>query len=209
MGKTIQRNGARIIRNKQFNPQDTEKCRQKLGLPLEKKILLTVGNCVAIKGHRYLIEAMKKIHDLYPDVLCIIVGSGELYAKEQGLIDQLGVSDCVRMIGGKPHEEIPLWMNACDVFVLPSLNEGNPTVLVECLGCGKPFIGTRVGGIPEMISSDEYGLLCEPEDVQGLFRCLVDALDRKWDTKAILDYAAQYSWNNICREIISVYTLYL
>lgn len=193
----------------QFHPINQIECREKLCLPVDKKILLTVGNCVAIKGQKYLIEAMKDIHAKYPNVLCVIVGGGELYADLQKLIGELGLQNCVMLVGRRPHEEIPLWMNACDVFVLPSLNEGNPTVLVECLGCGKPFIGTRVGGIPEMISSHEYGLVCEPKDVQGLFRCLVDALDRKWDTKAILDYAAQYSWNNICRDIISVYTQYL
>ena len=63
--------------------------------------------------------------------------------------------DHVEFVGGKPHAEIPIWMNACDVFVLSSLSEGNPTVMFECVGCGKPFIGTKVGGIPEIIISDD------------------------------------------------------
>ena len=195
--------------DKIFYPRNKDECRVKLNLPLDKKILLTVGNCVAIKGHRYLIEAMKMIHTDHPDVLCVIVGSGELYATEMAMISRLGLSECVWMVGGKPHEEIPLWMNACDVFVLPSLNEGNPTVLVEALGCGKPFVGTRVGGVPEMICSEEYGILCEAGNVGGLFWALEEALKRDWDPGCIVDYTKKFKWGDICKEIENIYWMYL
>ena len=77
-------------------------------------------------------------------------------------------------------------MNACDLFVLPSLNEGNPTVMFEALGCGKPFVGTKVGGVPEVIASDDYGLLVEPADPEDLAEKILVALDREWDREAIL-----------------------
>jgi glycosyltransferase involved in cell wall biosynthesis len=110
-----------------------------------------------------------------------------------------------RLAGGKPHDEIPLWMNACDLFVLPSLNEGNPTVLPEALGCGKPFVGTKVGGVPEVIASDDYGLLVEPADPEGLAEKILVALDREWDREMILAYAERYTWENIAKEIMGVY----
>ncbi len=176
-----------------------------LSLQRDKKILLTVGNCVAITGHRYLIEAMKKIHKESSDAFCSILGSGELYPKEKELVAQIGLLDCIWMVGGKPHEEIPLWMNACDVFVLPSLNEGNPTVLMETLGCGKPFIGTRVDGVPEMICSEEYGLLCDAGGGKGLVRCINSALDVDWDSDKIWDYARNYTWKTICKNIFRIY----
>ena len=56
----------------------------------------------------------------------------------------IGSKESITLIGGRPHHEIPLWIGACDAFVLPSLMEGNPTVMFECLGAGRPFIGTRV-----------------------------------------------------------------
>jgi len=96
-------------------------------------------------------------------------------------------------------------MNACDLFVLPSLNEGNPTVLPEALGCGKPFVGTRVGGVPEVISSDDYGLLVEPADAEDLAEKILAALNREWDREAILRYAQQFTWENIAKEIMGVY----
>ena len=96
-------------------------------------------------------------------------------------------------------------MNACDLFVLPSLNEGNPTVLPEALGCGKPFVGTKVGGVPEVITSDESGLLVEPADPEDLAGRILIALDREWDREKILTYAERYTWENIAKEIMGVY----
>ena len=191
--------------DKIFYPRNKDECRVKLNLPLDKKILLTVGNCVAIKGHRYLIEAMKMIHTDHPDVLCVIVGSGELYAKEMAMISRVGLSECVWMVGGKPHEEIPLWMSACDVFVLPSLNESFGVVNIEALACGKPVVASKVGGVPEIISSEKYGLLCTAGDVEALAGCVEEALEKEWNSQDILRYAERYSWKKICSEILAVY----
>lgn len=96
-------------------------------------------------------------------------------------------------------------MNACDVFVLPSLNEGNPTVMFECLGCGKPFVGTKVGGIPEVITSNDYGLLVKPGNSQDLAKKIGFALNKIWDEDHIRNYAEQYCWENIAKQIQQVY----
>lgn len=189
-----------------FYPREPHKCRQMLNLPQEKKIILTIGNIVSVKGQRYLIEAIEKVLQERKDIFCIIVGSGELRTKLERQIRSLGLEDYVTLAGGKPHDEIPIWINACDVFVLPSLNEGNPTVMFEALGCGKPFVGTRVGGVPEVIISEDYGLLVEPGDPKDLAEKILIALDKEWKREKILRYAEQYTWENIAKDIISIYT---
>jgi len=141
------------FRNDLFYPRDSNECKKALNLPFGKKIILTVGNLFEVKGHKYLIEAMQKVIKHRKDVLCIIVGSGKLKGKLERQIRKAALEDHVKLVGGRPHDEIPIWMNACDLFVLPSLSEGNPTVMFECLGCGKPFVGTKVGGEPEIITS--------------------------------------------------------
>ena len=88
---------------------------------------------------------------------------------------------------------------------LPSLNEGNPTVMFEALGCGKPFVGTRVGGVPEIITSDKYGLMVDPANPEDLAEKILVALDRKWDKNAISRYAQRFTWENIAKEIMDVY----
>lgn len=188
-----------------FHPMNSEECRKTLNLPIDKKRILTVGNLVEIKGHKYLIEAMSEVVKHRKDILCIIVGSGKLEGKLEKKIKSAGLQDYVKLVGGKPHDEIPIWMNACDVFVLPSLNEGNPTVMFECLGCGKPFIGTIVGGIPEIIISENYGLLCEPADSEELATNILMALDKEWNSERIGVYADMFTWKNIAMEILNVY----
>ena len=192
--------------NKKFHPMGGQRCRERLHLPLDKKLILNVGNLYdEVKGHKYLIEAISHIVKTRKDILCGIVGAGKLRNTLERQIRSLGLEDHVMLAGGKPHDEIPFWMNACDLFVLPSLNEGNPTVMFEALGCGKPFVGTRVGGVPEIIASDEYGLLVEPADSDDLAKKILVALDREWDREAILAYAERFTWENIAKEIMGVY----
>ena len=115
------------------------------------------------------------------------------------------MQDYVKLIGFVPHDELPTFVNACDLFVLPSLNEGNPTVMFECLGCGKPFIGTKVGGEPEIITSEDYGFLVEPANSKELAEKVLVALDKNWNRECILDYAKQFTWNKISEQIVKVY----
>jgi glycosyltransferase involved in cell wall biosynthesis len=174
-------------------------------LPINKKVILSVGNLAEVKGHRYLIEAMQKISTYRKDVFCVIIGTGSLEKNLKKQIKISGLQDYVILAGKKSHNEIPLWINACDFFVLPSLNEGNPTVMFECLGCGKPFIGTKVGGIPEIIISEDYGYLVEPRNVHDLVKNIEMALNKKWDEEKIVNYAEQYRWENITKQIQHIY----
>lgn len=188
-----------------FKPIPKEQCVKKLNLPEDKKIIISVGALEEIKGHEYLIKAMSKVVNKKPNVLCFIIGDGSLKTKLQNLISRLNLNNYVKMIGAKPHEEIPLWMNACDLFVLPSLNEGNPTVMFECLGCGKFFVGTSVGGVPEIIINDKLGYLCEPKNPDKLAENILMALDRKHDEEYILDYAKKFSLDKITKETFKIY----
>lgn len=189
-----------------FRPLDPTHCRDMLHLPQDKKIVLNVGNMYdEVKGHKYLVEAMQKIVQKRKDVLCVIVGGGKLLPDIERQISGLSLSDNVILVNKRPHDEIPLWMNACDLFVLPSLNEGNPTVIPEALGCGKPFVGTNVGGIPEIVVSDTYGYLTRPADSDNLASKILSALDREWNGEAILSYAQQYSWAKIAEKTMQTY----
>ena len=191
-----------------FHPMEMAECRKRLGVPSDRKILVTVANLYdEVKGHRYLVEAMHHlVHDRgRRDLVCYIIGEGRLRQEIQRQIHALGLDGRVILVGARAHGEIPYWINAGDIFVLPSLAEGNPVVLVEALGCGKPFVGTRVGGVPEIITSPEYGLLVEPGNARELAQAIDLALDREWDHQRIARDALQYSWDRIVDEIRGVY----
>jgi len=192
-----------------FRPMPREEVRAKLDLPREREIILTVGNLVPVKGHEYLIRAAERVVKERPNVLFVIVGSGPLRRKLESLVESLNLKGYFHFAGPRPHNEIPLWMNAADVFVLPSLSEGNPTVMFEALGVGLPFIGTTVGGVPEIIISDDYGLLCPPKDPECLAEKILIALDEEWDREKIRKYAEQFMWENISKKILGVYREYV
>lgn len=199
---TIRPNG---FDNKYIHPMNKLECRKNLNLPLNKKIILSVGNLSTVKGHEYLVNAMKKVLKIRKDIICIIVGSGPLEAKIKNLIQSLDLKNHMFLVGEKPHKDIPLWMNSADVFVLPSLNEGNPNVMFEALATGLPFIGTKVGGVPEIIISNKLGILSEPGNDNELADNILVALEMEWDTKKIIGYANKFTWDNIANTIFDVY----
>ncbi|MGB2726933.1 MAG: glycosyltransferase family 4 protein [Halobacteriota archaeon] len=192
--------------NKKFIKLDKKMCREKLKLPQDRKIILTVGNLVEVKGHKYLIEAMQKIITYRKDILCIIVGSGKLKNTLKNQIEKLELKkNYVTLVGGKPHNEIPIWMNACDVFVLPSLRESFGVVQIEAMACGKPVVATYNGGSEDVITSEDYGFLAEPANSKELAEKILIALDKEWDSEKILEYAGRFRWEDIVEEILKVY----
>jgi len=188
-----------------FKPISKEKARKLLGLPQNKKIILDVGNLYPAKGHKYLIEAMRQVTSVREDVMLYIVGNGPLRDDIQKQVKKLNLYEKIKLVGGRPHDEIPLWMNAADIFVLPSLSEGNPTVMFEALGVGLPFVGTAVGGVPEIVTSEDYGLLCPPADPDCLAEKILKALEKEWDGEKIRKYAEQFTWEKVAEKILGVY----
>ena len=193
------------FRHDLFYPMRTETCRKTLNLPVDRKILLSVGNLVEVKGHTYLIDAMSEVVRERRDVLCLIVGRGELKRRLEKKISSLGLEQYVRLVGGKPHSEIPLWMNASNVFVLPSLRESFGIVQVEAMACGKPVVATKNGGSEEIVIPGKTGLLCDAADPQGLAESIVRAIDAPWDANAIVKSSRFYSWENIGKEVLRMY----
>lgn len=191
--------------NEFFKPMDRLKCRRILHIPEQTKMMLTVGFLSKVKGHEYLIRAVSLLRQLNQKVTCFVIGGGSSERRLSRIIVQERLANQVVLLGQKPHKEIPIWINACDVFVLPSLAEGNPTVMFEVLGCGKPFIGSRVGGIPEVIDNSEIGLLCEPRNPKDLAEKIIQALDTEWNPEKILARAAEYTWESVASRIRAVY----
>lgn len=188
-----------------FFPRNTDECRSALKIPINRKVIFNISNLIDIKGHRYLIEAIGKIAKTRPDVYCIIAGKGYLLKTLEQQIKSSNLDDYIKLVGWIPDDEIPIYINTSDFFVLPSLGEGNPIVMFEAIGCGRPFIGTKVGGIPEIIVSEDYGLLCEPASSEELEKTITLALNKNWETSKIRAYAESFTWRNIAKTTKSVY----
>ena len=188
-----------------FYYKDKQECCEKLQLPINKKTILTIGNLEEVKGYEYLIKALEMVRQKDSNFLCLHIGAGSLEGRLRKMVKEKGLESHIQFLGRQPHNELVYYFGASDFFVSSSLAEGNPTVMFESLGCGKPFIGTKVGGVPEIISSEDYGLLCDSGDEKALAENILRALDKDWNTEKILSYAEEFSWENICKNIEGVY----
>ena len=92
---------------------------------------------------------------------------------------ELKIADFIRFTGPVNHEEIPLWISASDILVLPSLSEGRPNVVLEALACEVPVVATDVGGIPELMVDGETGYLVPAKNPAELSRKINKLLEDK------------------------------
>jgi glycosyltransferase involved in cell wall biosynthesis len=205
----IDLNKVELIRNGYnsdlFYRLDKDKVRKELNVPLDKEVLLSVGNLEPVKGHKYLIDAVKQLKKDYPDIVCYIVGEGSQRRSLENRISEYGLEDTVKLVGYVKHSEVNKWMNSCDIFVLPSLKESFGIVQLEAMACGKPIIATRTNGSTEVIKSEDYGMLCKKGDSTEIRSSISKALHKEWNKLRIIQYSQQFSWENISELSVDIY----
>ncbi len=148
---------------------------------------------------------MQLMSDKKSDILCYIVGSGKLNKDLEELICNKNLCSTTHLIGWCPDDELALWMNACDLFVLPSLSESFGIVQIEAMACGKPVVATQNGGSEEIIVSGNYGYLCRTASSEDLSASILLALDKEWNQKDIVEYSKRYTWKRIAEMTLNVY----
>jgi glycosyltransferase involved in cell wall biosynthesis len=158
-----------------FQPGDQSEARRRLGIANQGRILLFAGNLLFSKGAGMVIEACALLRDQAVDFTCYLLGGGKDEIKLRQQVVTLNLNDRVLFAGRLPQDRLPDWYRASDVVTLPSYSEGIPNVLREAMCCGKPFVATRVGGIPE-ISPPECSRLVEKGDVNSLAAALREML---------------------------------
>jgi teichuronic acid biosynthesis glycosyltransferase TuaC len=166
-----------------FRPQDKTSARHALGLPLDGAIVLYIGNIEHHKGSLDLVRAFAALMKRRKNVSLVMVGDGDGMADCKKLSADLAAG--VSFVGAKPHDEVPRWIAACDVFALPSWNEGTPNVVIEALACGRRVVATRVGGTPDVVTSDTLGVLVPPRDPVALAVAIDGALSHAYDAEGV------------------------
>jgi glycosyltransferase involved in cell wall biosynthesis len=147
----------------------------------DKIRILFIGFIRPEKGVEYLIEAVSELRKKRPWEL-ILVGSGDqfsIYGKKlDSIIARKGIGERVRRIGYVPYgTKMFSYLRDADIFVLPSLSEGTPRVLVEARANSLPVVATNVGGIPTSVTDGRDGLLVPPKDPQALSRAIERIID--------------------------------
>jgi len=177
----------------------------RLGLPEDRKIILYVGNLLESKGVFDLAEAISRINENERPTT-ILVGDGRDRKRLEVSIASLGLQALFLMPGPRPHSEIPLWMAASDALCLPSHNEGVPNVILESVAVGRPVVAYRVGGIPEVVTSDDLGYLVAPRQIGDLSIALAFAVSKKWDEEKIRAHALRFNWEANARRLFDLFS---
>lgn len=138
-----------------FKPLDKKKCRQQIGLKDEGFLLITVGEFSDRKGQNRIIKAVDSLSD--PTIKTCFIGSGEPIADR----------DYVFYKGRISHDELPVYLNAADVFVLPTLREGCCNAIVEALACGLPVVSSDRKFNYDILD-ETNSIMVDPEDVNQI-----------------------------------------
>ncbi|MBA7509984.1 N-acetyl-alpha-D-glucosaminyl L-malate synthase [subsurface metagenome] len=182
--------------------------RNELFLPIDKKIISFVGRLYIEKGISYLIEAWSEIIIAYPEVALLIIGDGPLMKSLKDQARALNLSDKIEFLGKK--ENISEYLQASDIFVLPSLSEGLSGALLEAMACGLPCIATKIGGNVDLTDDGKDGILVEPASSEELASAILRLLKDKESSKNIGNQARKkilerYSINSIVPAYINLY----
>lgn len=142
-----------------------QRIRKELGIPLNAKVILSVGEVNKNKNHKVGIEALAKLRDKNTDY--VICGRGPLMEAHKELAQSLGVGDRVILTGYRT--DVADFYKMADVFLFPSFREGLPVAVMEAMASGLPVVATRIRGSSDLV---QQGDLFEPTDVDGIARAI-------------------------------------
>jgi len=194
------------VDTERFRPADRAAARRDLGLPADVPLAVLVGHLKPTKGHGEFVQALAA---LGPDAHAVIVG-GEVERiryrdRLRAQVEQLGLGGRVTLAGPQPYEHIPAYLAAADVVVLASHREGCPNVVLEALAAGRPVVATRVGAVPDIVTSDRCGRIVPPRDPAAMADALRDVLSRPWSAEDVRAAAAVRSWDQVAEEVLRVF----
>lgn len=189
-------NGVDTVR---FVPVDRDEARAALGLPANAPVLISVGGLVERKGFHRVIELLPRLRERWPGLIYLIVGGasaeGNNRPQLEQQVEQLGLHDTVRFLGGLPPDALKQPLSAADVFVLSTRNEGWANVFLEAMACGLPVVTTDVGGNREVVDRDSLGIVVRFGDAAALEAALDQALATPWDRTEIRCHAEDNAWD--------------
>ncbi|MBI5102976.1 MAG: glycosyltransferase family 4 protein [Nitrospirae bacterium] len=179
--------------------ENREAVKKSLGIPVRSRVIVFAGRCEKEKGIFELLEAFARVEKKTSDIYLLIIGADHTGGAVKNLIEDYGIRDKTLLKGTIPHDEMPVCMNAGDIFVLPSYAEGMANVIYEAMACGLPVVTTNVGGMPEVVSHGSEGFLCQPKNSSELEICITALLDNpalseEMGLRAIRKVREMFSW---------------
>lgn len=179
------------------------------GLDASATLILFIGNLVPVKGPDVMLRAWAELMTKHAPALAhshttilVFIGVGPMRPELVRIARELGVADSVRFAGVRPHEELPLWMNAAAGLCLTSRGEGMPNVVLEALAAGLPVVATDVGACGEMLAGVDGSRVVPADGVNEIAGGLRELLQAPPDTER--DPGICRVWHDQAREILEL-----
>ncbi|MGI5915533.1 MAG: glycosyltransferase [Anaerolineae bacterium] len=205
-----------------FRPIGRDVARERLGLPVDRILLLFVGRLDPVKGLDVLLEAMceltRRLRPCRAQDLSLAVIGGDRESHLEAMMDdhclhdirrEMGLDDLVIFVGSRSQEDLPYYYSAAEVCVMPSLYESFGMVALEAMACGTPVIASRVGGLTYTVRDGETGYLVPDRDPKALAdrleQLLCDDDLRERLAQRAVQIARTYSWEAVADQIEALY----
>ena len=198
---------------RRFHPRVEGVLHRELGLPPDVPLIGMISVLRSWKGHEYFLRAAELLNQSGHGFRFVIAGDGPIRPQVEAWIEEFGLRDRVHLLGHR--DDVASILASLDVLVLPSYaHEGVPQIVLQAQAVGRAVVGTRIGGIPEVIRDGETGVLVPPRDPEALAeavgRLMTDGSQRARIGNAASTIAAsRYGLDVMCGRLEAVYNLYL
>jgi teichuronic acid biosynthesis glycosyltransferase TuaC len=185
-----------------FHRASRNTARAQLAVDERAELVLYVGRLDPAKGIMELFDAFALLANHRPNLRLTYIGDGPGGDQLRRRAKDAELETRISLANSCSSEEVAQWLAASNVLALASYAEGSPNVILEALSCGRPVIGTNVGGIPDMIN-EECGILIAPGDVPALADAIEESIRRNWDEQLI---AKQFrrGWDHVADEYFTI-----
>ena len=166
---------------------------------LEKKInsvirIGTIGRLTWEKNFEQVINIASELKkNIKHNFIITIVGGGPDYSKLLNLIQSMGVSDVVSLVGEKGYDEIVVFYKSIDIYIQTSISEGSPLTIKEAMAASLPVVTTNISGIPDLITHGENGYLVNPDNLDIFVETLNDLICMKSKERKVIGDKAKHS----------------
>jgi glycosyltransferase involved in cell wall biosynthesis len=188
-----------------FRPMDKSLCREIVGLPRDKLVIFHLSTLDPVKRVDLVIESFELIHKGRDNTLLVIGGYGSHQNNIKQRVCQKGLEKCVIFLGYIPKNNVWLWLNAADIFVLTSESEGMPLTIMEAMATGTGIVSTNVGGIADAIK--DFSTIVTGSSKESIAKAMIEALDKYSlrKKKASLTKSLEFGWETIAGGISRIY----
>jgi glycosyltransferase involved in cell wall biosynthesis len=174
------------------------------------RLIAVVANMYSrVKGHTYLISAASTVCQDIPEAVFVLIGDGKERRNLEQQVRQAGLEKNFLFLGSR--SDVPELLACCDLFVLPSEAEALPNALLEAMATGLPVVGTRVGGIPEIITDGVNGLLVPTKNPPALAEAILRILQNPGFAKQLSQAGQEmvrthFGFDRLLAELEQLYT---